>query len=87
MDVEVIANAVGVVAVSLSGWLTARKARNVSKAVNVNKAVVEEGQEEVVSKLDILIRTVDRVDHRLIRTETSLNDHIEWHLTERNNHV
>lgn len=100
MDVEVVANAVGVIVVSLSGWLTARKARNVSKAakdnrkvveevnraVSVNKVVVEEGQEQVVSKLDILLRTVERIDHRLIRTEASVNEHLEWHLKERSNH-
>lgn len=80
MDVEVVANAVGVVAVSLAGWLTARKAKNVSKAV------LEEGNEEVVSKLDILLRTVDRIDHRLIRTEATVNEHLEWHLKERSNH-
>lgn len=79
MDLDVILNAAGVVIVSVASIIVEKRARSVKKAVDKGAT----GSDEISKKLDDMATTIHHVNDRVINLQTSLTDHYEWHLKER----
>lgn len=79
MDLDVVLQSGGVLIVSAAGIVTAWKAESARKAAK--KGTAE--SDEINSKVDSLVKVIERIDCRIISLQESVTEHFEWHLKER----
>lgn len=82
MDLDVVLQSGGVLIVSAAGIVTAWKAESARKAAK--KGTAE--SDEISSKVDVVVKAIERLDCRIVSLQDSVTEHFEWHLKERYRH-